>query len=211
MSGYDKSRFVGLTQSEEEEFTCAICLAILKDPVVVPCCRQTYCYGCISQWLNSQKSCPNDRHRLNATQLYDPQRLVLNLLAKLRIRCLYHSNGCQIVSDLQSLVNHEDYCLFNPNRKCCDCGIRVNEFTHNCVNSLKLLNTSLAEEMLELKSEILRLQLEIKSLKEKNGNNYIQYVRSFAFLYFVLFCLFVITFLLHFFLVFASDCRLLTL
>ena len=184
MPGYDKSRFVCLTQSEEDEFTCGICLAILKSPAVVPCCRQTYCSECIVEWLSAQKSCPYDRQRLTVSQLYDSQRLVTNLLAKLRIRCLFDANGCQTVSPLRSVSVHEDECHFNPERKCSDCGQRMNEGlikgTHNCVNSLKLQNQSLTEEMSRLRSAVFGLECQIKSLKENNGYNNTEYVRNFC-------------------------------
>lgn len=183
MPGYDKSRFVCLSQSEEDEFNCGICLAILKNPSVVPCCRQSYCRECIVQWLTTQQSCPNDRQFLTISQLCDPQRLVTNLLAKLRIRCHFFGDGCRAVSPLGSVSAHEDQCLFNPERKCADCGQKTADRTHStrdCVNSLKLENKSLTEEIRRLRSEKRGLESQIKSLKENNGHNNTEYVRNFA-------------------------------
>lgn len=182
MPGFEKHRFVNLNQLEDD-FTCGICLQILNNPSVTPCCRQTYCYDCINEWLNNKNSCPNDRQRLIATELYSPQRLVVNLLAKLRIRCDFALNGCQTVVDLECLKTHSNNCPFNPNRNCIDCGLKMSgQSTHYCINSLKLLNTSLAEEIFELKSEIEKLKQEIKSLKEKNvyNNEIVSFFCSFS-------------------------------
>ncbi|CAG2164436.1 unnamed protein product [Oppiella nova] len=184
MPGYDIRRFVGLSQREADEFTCGICLQIFREPTVVPCCRHTYCRECISRWLANTNTCPNDRRGLIASQLYDPQRLVTNLLAKLHIQCHFYAQGCDAVLELQCLDSHADSCPCNPCRQCPDCGLRMAErmdaapdyeipvpplVSHNCVNSLKRLNETLAEEMSQLKREILKLKTEIKTLKDRRN------------------------------------------
>ncbi|XP_054167319.1 E3 ubiquitin-protein ligase NRDP1-like [Oppia nitens] len=183
--GYEKHRFVGLTEPESQEFTCGICLGIFCEPTVVPCCRQTYCYGCISEWLSNKNSCPNDRQGLTASQLYYPQRLVINLLAKLKIHCNFQSNGCQTVLDLEILASHADSCPYNPYRRCSVCDVLIvkyidesqqfnsltlqsSELSHNCINSLKNLNKSLENEISELKCEISKLKNHIKKLEERH-------------------------------------------
>ncbi len=172
MPGYDKSRFVNLSQPLNDELTCGICLGILKNPIVVPCCRHTYCYNCIIKWLNNNTSCPNDRTKLIRSELYHPQRLVLNLLAKLRIHCNFHSKGCDRVLDLECLPMHAMNCQFNPERKCVECGLKMDCESHNCINDLKLLNSSLNNEMIELKNEIETLKKNMESMKD----NHLQYV-----------------------------------
>ena len=91
MPGYEKSRFANLNSSEEEELKCGICLRILNDPMVTQYCRQTYCEGCIKQWLTGNYTCPNDRKCLSLSQLSPAPRLVINMLNKLRFKKLSFS------------------------------------------------------------------------------------------------------------------------
>jgi E3 ubiquitin-protein ligase NRDP1 len=69
MSGYELSRFVELSQSESEEYTCSICRDIFRNPVVTNCCLQTFCEYCIHVWLETNNTCPYDRQPLNRSQL----------------------------------------------------------------------------------------------------------------------------------------------
>jgi hypothetical protein len=76
MSGYELSRFVELSQSECEEYTCSICQDIFRNPVVTNCCLQTFCEQCINEWLETNKTCPYDRKPLNRSELSSPPRSV---------------------------------------------------------------------------------------------------------------------------------------
>src|SRR2546422_7082256 len=103
MPGYDVSRFVNLRKSEEELVICLICHDVLKNPVVVRCCLQTYCNDCIRIWLKTNSVCPNDRKLLTESQLTNVPRMVVNLLGKLKIKCDYESHGCTEIVDLETL------------------------------------------------------------------------------------------------------------
>ncbi len=74
MSGYELSRFVDLSQSDAEEYTCSICKDIFRNPVVTNCCLQTFCEQCINDWLEKNNTCPYDRKELNKNQLSRPSR-----------------------------------------------------------------------------------------------------------------------------------------
>ncbi len=74
MPGYELSRFVELSQSEIEEYTCSICHDILRNPFVTNCCLQTFCEQCINDWLEKNNTCPYDRKQLNRSQLSSPPR-----------------------------------------------------------------------------------------------------------------------------------------
>ncbi len=67
MSGFDK--FIDLSQSDCDEFTCGICLGILNNPIETKCCRKTFCKECITSWINSNRLCPNDRQVLKINDL----------------------------------------------------------------------------------------------------------------------------------------------
>ncbi len=74
MSGYEFSRFVDLSQSDSEEYTCSICQDIFRNPVVTNCCLQTFCKQCINDWLETNNTCPYDRKPLNRSHLSLPSR-----------------------------------------------------------------------------------------------------------------------------------------
>jgi hypothetical protein len=80
MSGYDLSRFVDLSKSDSEDYSCSICHDILRHPVVTNCCLQTFCEQCINQWLETNNTCPYDRKKLNKSQLSHPPRSVNKML-----------------------------------------------------------------------------------------------------------------------------------
>src|SRR6266487_7191224 len=102
MPGYDLSRFVNLSKSEKESLVCLICQDIFKNPIVAPCCLQTYCDDCIRDWLKTNPTCPNDRQSLTKNQLTRAPRMVVNLLGKLQIKCNYESDGCNEIVDLEN-------------------------------------------------------------------------------------------------------------
>ncbi len=110
MSGFDKSRFIDLSQSDCDEFVCGICLGILNNPVETKCCRKTYCKKCITTWINTNQLCPNDRRYLSSDDLMKPSLIITNLLSKLKIKCNNSENGCQQIVSYGSLSEHSKYC-----------------------------------------------------------------------------------------------------
>jgi len=147
-----------LTEAEEEELTCGICLGILNKPKVVPCCRQTYCEDCITEWMDERQTCPNDRKALSSNNLVEPPRLVQNMISRLRVHCDYAKNGCKDVVKLDILSSHLLECMFKPKALCEDCGIPVDsQEDHDCLFNLRALNSSLIDENLRLKNQNERL------------------------------------------------------
>ena len=157
MPGYDKGRFVDVTLDELDEFTCGICMDVFNEPVVSPCCRQTYCKDCINLWLTSNNSCPNDRIDLSADQLAEPPRALINLINMMHIKCDFHLNGCRQCVRFEELSAHRKGCAYNPNGFCMDCGISI-DFGHNCIENLKIKNDSINDEIRRLieENEILK-------------------------------------------------------
>jgi hypothetical protein len=74
ISGYELSRFVGLSQSDSEKYICSICQDIFRNPVVTNCCLQTFYEQCINGWLETNNTCPYDRKPLDRSQLSIPLR-----------------------------------------------------------------------------------------------------------------------------------------
>ena len=112
MPGYSRERFINLTNIEEEEFLCGICHEILNEPLVTPCCRNTYCKDCINSWLSENKWCVNDKIKLSSDMLYPSQRIVINLMNKLQIKCEFSSEGCDQIILFENLKHHLENCEF---------------------------------------------------------------------------------------------------
>src|SRR6266487_2608508 len=112
MPGYDVTRFVNLTKSEEEMLTCHICQDVLKNAVVAPCCLQTFCDDCIRDWLKKDNTCPNDRKSMTESDLIRAARMVTKMLGKLQICCDYEGNGCKQIVQLKNLASHCLKCRF---------------------------------------------------------------------------------------------------
>jgi E3 ubiquitin-protein ligase NRDP1 len=99
--GYEINRFHGIV---DEELICSICSSVLEEPVQVlqtekteikstiiiisnlkkkaPDCEHAFCYGCISQWLHQQPTCPVDRQPIYLKDLKPVPRILKNLLSK---------------------------------------------------------------------------------------------------------------------------------
>ena len=155
MPGIDRQRIADKSEEELDELSCGICQDIFTDPVVTPCCRQTYCSLCIYQWLIDNKSCPNDRQKLFAKDVIPAPRMVINLLNKLKIKCENHSKGCEVIMTIEEINKHLSICDKN-----CD--------------SCKTLKTKISEsesEVKQLKTQLVSLENEVKDLKEKLTTN----------------------------------------
>ncbi len=154
MPGFSKQRFVGLSENEDEELTCGICLEIFNKPMVVQCCRQTYCNNCITEWLRDNNSCPNDRQNLTEEKLMEPPRFVQNLISKLRIYCKNRNSGCDSIITLENLDDHESSCQFSPDNSCDICKLDVIPGEeHDCITHLLAMNMSLNDEISRLRKE----------------------------------------------------------
>ena len=176
--GLERSRFVGVSEEELDEFTCGICRSIFIDPLVTQCCRQTYCSQCINFWLSSHNTCPLDQKYLTISQLSSSPRIILNLLNNMKIKCDFESIGCKTVIKLNDLSNHLINCTFNPNNTCIDCGFsKIGEKEgHNCVQRFKLMVNDFKDENNRLKKTIEELNdknkdllKEIESLRNDNS------------------------------------------
>jgi len=96
------------------------------------------------------------------------KRLLLNILAKLKICCENRDKGCNEVLLLDNLNNHIKSCRFKKELcKQCKCEIFDG---HNCVKCLLEVNAKLADK---LKSASIR----IESL-EKENEKYLQTIRD---------------------------------
>ena len=125
LQGYDEERFVGKV---DRNFICLICINVLKDPVLCPKNHHCFCRGCITKYLENYQKCPTCADRLTVHTLAEPQRMVKQMLNALNIHCVYIDRGCQEISELENLDQHEATCGFAP-AVCTNqgCGATVNQ------------------------------------------------------------------------------------
>uniref|UniRef100_W5NDM8 Ligand of numb-protein X 2b n=1 Tax=Lepisosteus oculatus TaxID=7918 RepID=W5NDM8_LEPOC len=91
--GSQESHLYDYQDEVDDELVCHICLQPLLRPMDTPC-GHTYCFQCLSSFLQEQDFCPVDRQRLQLPQCRQSSLLVRNLLDKLTVLCPYHSS-CQ--------------------------------------------------------------------------------------------------------------------
>ncbi|XP_065583305.1 E3 ubiquitin-protein ligase NRDP1-like isoform X2 [Artemia franciscana] len=138
--GVDIDRFNGDVDSS---FICSICNDVLEDPQQAPICEHAFCKICISQWLNTNQSCPLDRERLTISDLRPVSRILQHFLSKLTLTCNNQIHGCLAIVAQEELETHLLECSFDPKRLVsCNsgCGITISFgelANHNCVQSLR--------------------------------------------------------------------------
>ena len=79
MPGYERDRFVNISESEETELTCSVCHQIFRNPVIVDCCLQAFCEVCIHEWLKNDSTCPYDRKNLTVKEVRPAPRYVMRI------------------------------------------------------------------------------------------------------------------------------------
>ncbi|XP_026146841.1 tripartite motif-containing protein 65-like isoform X2 [Carassius auratus] len=73
---------------DHEQYSCSICLELLRDPVTIPC-GHSYCMSCINEcWnTNDQKGiyrCPQCRHTFNSKPPLNKSTMLAEIMEKLR-------------------------------------------------------------------------------------------------------------------------------
>ncbi|CAG2168861.1 unnamed protein product, partial [Oppiella nova] len=134
-------RFVGLSPAHIQELSCSICLNIFRDPVVTPCCHQTFCRDCLIEWLKGNTVCPYDRKTLNANELYKPRRVFEDKLSKLEIKCQFSNNGCPSVVPLDQLPQHVNSCPYGA--PICESGYESDRFVGLSAAAIQELSCSI--------------------------------------------------------------------
>ncbi|CAG2101140.1 unnamed protein product [Medioppia subpectinata] len=174
MAGYDSDRFVGLTQEDEHELSCAICKNILLEPRVIQCCQQTFCKHCITEWFKRSPLCPVCRHQMRgnaSARLSLPSRILNNRLKKLRIVCNHKERGCQEVLTLDRLGSHSRSC---PHRDgvCQECWKSkcVRKSARSCVTALIDENRTLSAQASDLRNDAQRGQNQRQGAGNDAGN-----------------------------------------
>ncbi|XP_068459007.1 E3 ubiquitin/ISG15 ligase TRIM25-like [Clinocottus analis] len=107
---------------EEDQFSCSVCLEILRDPVTIPC-GHSYCLDCIEDYWNGPKqkgqySCPQCRQVFNPRPLLSRNTVLAEVVEK------FKQSGLQAAA--QHLVKPEEV-------KCSVCTVRRSKAVKSCL------------------------------------------------------------------------------
>ena len=177
--GYEDQRF---ENAVDDDFHCAICMNVLKEPVMCQNNQHYFCTACITRHLVQSEMCPTCREELNVETLRKPPRILTKFLSNLNIRCENYERGCLGVVKLEDIENHAVNCGFAP-VKCSNdgCSIEVNkrdriyhetevcEFRkvkcHDCAE-LKKDFVEVKNDCVEMKRNYTEIKKEIEEVKD---------------------------------------------
>ena len=122
-------------------------------------CRNghTYCAECYSKWLDEHDSCPSCRAHVSLHNLSRNLPLT-NLIAKLPMKCKYHSSGCKWTGQMQDLQQHITSCSYKCSVCCPKCTTslllphlaeHINQH-HPDDNQLEVYNAIIQKQQLEI-------------------------------------------------------------
>lgn len=175
--GFDLDRFVN-PDNIDDELKCGICRGVLQDPLFLEECQHSFCKLCIEEWfkVSTTQKCPIDRNIVLRRKI-KPLRPLNNLLRKLKMKCNFASNGCEISVSMENLAQHMDVCQFDPTKmilceRGCDLMIRRSKYlNHDCLAEVKNRLTSLQQALeaknLQAKRDSDTFKNGLKMLKEK--------------------------------------------
>ena len=118
--GIDVGLFVDAIPSD---CVCTICSEVLEDPLETQNCQHAFCKSCITTWLTTHSTCPLCRQGIGGhSGLRQLHRIWREKLYSLKVRCCFHSNGCDDDMALFQLSDHLSSCPYKevlcPNEKC---------------------------------------------------------------------------------------------
>lgn len=172
--GFEITRF---ESTVDDELICAICEGVLQNPIQVISCEHVFCSNCLDEWIaKGKKNCPLDREEIRGREDMKAPRIVINLLAKLTIRCDFAQYGCPAIVRLENLTNHCEQCQYNPDKpfKCNKgCGLvlanRCELDAHNCMEELHNLVRGQTQQIETQTTLLEELRIELVGVKESNA------------------------------------------
>jgi hypothetical protein len=151
-----------------EDFMCSICQNLLVSPVCCKLCDTLYCAECLNSWIMSNPSnkCPHCRTQHNYEMA---SRIIMNLLNKIKLKCLNFTLGCEEIVLYEGYPNHLNSCKYrdkfqrkvkegfiNPQLdvKCRICSLTVNSYYFHLHNKSCILQLNEANVNIIGRSEV---------------------------------------------------------
>ena len=177
MAGFDRNRFIDLSESMAKDLECSICLNIFDNPIDTDCCH-TFCKECLQKLIRTRAhKCPACRTEFtrkrgtNAIILsgyaFRPNLMANAWISKLITKCDFQFNGCKERLELGSMATHLISC---EHRFCSNCNEALNAGqteAHHCVELLKNERDQLKNQLDIVKSERDQLKSETDQLKNQ--------------------------------------------
>ena len=92
------------------DLICPICYNILNEP---KCCSSKknchyFCKKCIDEYLKNKDNCPICKNKFQ----YIENKEIFKLLNNLLFKCIFHKEGCRIISNYLDYFNHIKKCIY---------------------------------------------------------------------------------------------------
>ena len=105
----DPDLFVTTDRTLVEDFTCPICLCVVKDPIEHKQCSTLYCQGCVSQLRKNE--CPSCRGPIFGDRMKSIHPILRDrVYLKMELKCSFE--GCSEIITIGGLIKHEQDCPF---------------------------------------------------------------------------------------------------
>ncbi len=145
-----------------KDLICSVCLSVPLEPVIVSRCSHVFCKECISESLNHQQCCDQDKScpvcRRECTEgdllpLEEESPLAYRIWSNISVKCEHYEKGCNWIGSILDYRSHK-----------CSCQKKTEEQKREdseVIRSLKMENNEL-----KLKNKILAMknqELEAKS------------------------------------------------
>ena len=92
---------------------CSICTEVVEDPIILQTCEHMFCRVCIAKWISETEiiattNCPECRTNFSVNDVGKPSRILLNLIAEVRLRCV--NPGCEEIIKYGDYITHGLQC-----------------------------------------------------------------------------------------------------
>ena len=95
----------------KKEYLCALCQAILVDPVECKSCKTRFHHKCIEKFHNETGMCPM---QCDKPKFLSVKKEVEKKLQKMQFKCRNHMMGCNDVLNYMDVAAHDNKCLYQP-------------------------------------------------------------------------------------------------
>ena len=102
--GYDGDLFI----DNVEQFLCAICSGVCREPQQISFCGHIFCKPCIGYIISHSGfslKCPLDNVSISKMQVKE-DLFLRRLINSFKIKCIFHEKGCEWVGELDCATKH---------------------------------------------------------------------------------------------------------
>lgn len=164
---------ISIGKNQADNIQCFLCFRVPFSPMLIECCDQIICNGCLKMWKEKKSICPHCREA-NFKAII-PNKFIKRIYSDIKYFCIFKEKGCT-KDDLSydQIHGHEETCQYNPSRiiQCNKCDEKFSydlKSEHNCVKELCRKNDKLKKKIVELEKKIKNLEESKKDIFEIGG------------------------------------------